>query len=217
MPADPHRCSCVMCLRRQRRRLSTSLPTRSAALPTARLEAAVMAGWDRCRRQRRRRGGRASLSRSRPATSRPSVRTPPRVAPAPSSHFLSDPSARHLLLTLYADGSLLLWPVVWPVSPSSFSDPICRQVTSSLARHLLVRPLWSSPYNTSGLSIKLTLHPNTNPKLQANPKPDLFLVEHSMVANFLRNIYVRLCKHVTRSGLLNNVLYDVAKVFCYLF
>jgi len=46
---------------------------------------------------------------------------------------------------------------------------------------------------------------------------DLSSVEHSMVANFLRNIYVRLCKHVTRSGLLNNVLYDVAKVFCYLF
>ena len=42
-------------------------------------------------------------------------------------------------------------------------------------------------------------------------------VEHSVVANFIRNIYVRLCKHVTRSGLLNNVLYYVAKVFCYLF
>jgi len=34
----------------------------------------------------------------------------------------SDPSARHLLLPLYADGSLPLWPVVWPVGPSSFSE-----------------------------------------------------------------------------------------------
>ena len=59
--------------------------------------------------------------------------------------------ARHLLVTLYADGSLPLWPVIfyWPYmptgrflsGPSSFSDPICRRVASSLARHLLVRPL----------------------------------------------------------------------------
>jgi len=48
-------------------------------------------------------------------------------------------------VTLYADRSLPLWPVVWPVGPSSFTAPICRRVTSSLARrlarHLLVRLL----------------------------------------------------------------------------
>jgi len=44
----------------------------------------------------------------------------------PTGRFLSGPSSgpssRHLLLTLYADGSLPLWPVVWPVGPSSFSE-----------------------------------------------------------------------------------------------
>jgi len=50
----------------------------------------------------------------------------------PTGHFLtgpsSDPSARHLFLPLYADRSLPLWPVVWPVGPSSFSETpiICR-------------------------------------------------------------------------------------------
>ena len=59
-------------------------------------------------------------------------------------------------MNLYADGSLPLWPV----GPSSFTDPTRRRVTSSLARrltrHLLVRPpvlaLWASGFGSSCLA-----------------------------------------------------------------
>ena len=61
-----------------------------------------------------------------------------------------------VILNLYADGSLPLWPV----GPSSFTDPTRRRVTSSLARrltrHLLVRPpvlaLWASGFGSSCLA-----------------------------------------------------------------